>query len=138
MPQSSKNDASAMAGEFWVMSALYRRGSLPALAVGGAKAVDVLVATRGGKMVRISVKSSRGGDKWPLGKHVRSAQNLFYAFLLFNDFRNPAAAPDVWIVPSAVVMKWKKPWMRETALYYGTSWKPARLDDYKNAWHLLR
>lgn len=52
---------SAMAGEFFVMEALYRLGHQPALTLGNAKSVDILVRNKRGRLIEVSVKTVRGG-----------------------------------------------------------------------------
>jgi len=58
--------ATGMAGEFFVMEQLFRRGHLPALTLGNAKTVDIFVKTTNGTY-QVSVKSIRGGGKWGVG-----------------------------------------------------------------------
>ena len=49
----------AMAGEFGVCTELYKRGHEASITMGNKKAVDIYVATAGGRLVRIEVKTSR-------------------------------------------------------------------------------
>jgi hypothetical protein len=73
---------SGMAGEFFVMEALYRLGHEPALTLGNAKLIDILVQTKKGATKRISVKAIRGGGKWGVGDANLSKQKELFFVLL--------------------------------------------------------
>ena len=129
---------SAMAGEFHVMEALYRLGHQPALTLGNAKTVDILVHLQSGKTVRISVKTVRGGGKWGVGMDDLSQQrDLFFVFLRYSNFNDVTTQPDAFIVPAAEVEKRKEPWFDSFAVYYSNEERRKRLKRFRNAWHRI-
>ena len=127
-----------MAGEFFVMEALYRRGYQPALTMANAKKIDILLAMPASRTIRISVKAVRGGGKWPVGNSDwKEEQDMFFIFLYYHDFEDVTKQPDVFIVPAPDVQKLKEPWFDSFALYFSNQERWARLKPYQNAWHLL-
>jgi hypothetical protein len=156
------------AGEHFVMSELLRRGFIAALAPQGVPNVDVVVTdTDGHRLCSIQVKSRRdiGSDGgWHMGeKHeAQMAENLYFCFVDFG--KTTEARPAVYVVPAKVVaeilrlshQKWlntpgKNGQARNdgkmrrflpsyaklfgpTTTPYGEGW----LDQYKNAWQILR
>ena len=112
--------ATGMAGEFFVMEQLFRLGHQPALTLGNAKSIDILVQTKQGNLLSVSVKAVRGHGKWPVGKqNLSNRADLVFVFLLYNDFENPAICPDAWIMSAKDVEQRKRPWIDgNSALYY--------------------
>jgi hypothetical protein len=49
-----------MAGEFFVRESLYRLGHQPGLGIGTAKSIDILVRSKKGKPLEVSVRSCAG------------------------------------------------------------------------------
>ena len=68
MTERKSGHATGMAGEFFVMERLFRLGHEPALTLGNAKSIDVIVRTKSGNLKTVSVKALRGGGKWPVDK----------------------------------------------------------------------
>jgi hypothetical protein len=156
------------AGEHFVMSELLRRGFIAALAPQGVPNVDIVVTDTGGqRLCSIQVKSRRdiGADGgWHMGEKHESqmAENLYYCFIDFG--KTTEVRPIVYVVPSKVVaevlrkshQKWlntpgKRGQVRndgkmrrflpsysklftDSSTPYGDGW----LDQYRNAWHLLK
>jgi len=95
------------AGEHYVMCQLLRHGLIAALAPTGVPNADIVVTdTIGERMCAIQVKARRdiGSDGgWHMkAKHeTLRSPTLFYAFVDFG--QSLTAAPQCWIVPSAVV-----------------------------------
>ena len=138
MGERKSTHDSGMAGEFYVMEALYRLGHQPALTLGNAKTVDILVHLQSGKTVRISVKTVRGGGKWGVGKDDFSRQSdLFFVFLLYNNFTDVTVRPEVFIVSADNVQRFKEPWLESFAVYYSNKDKLKRLEPFRNAWNLI-
>lgn len=138
MTKRKSTHDSGMAGEFHVMEALYRLGHQPALTLGNAKTVDILVHLQSGKTVRISVKTVRGGGKWGVGAHDLSQQrDLFFVFLLHRNFTNVTVRPEAFIVPAANVEKLKEPWFKAFAVYYSNRERRRRLEPFRDAWGLI-
>ena len=132
-----KGHSTGMAGEFFVMERLFRLGCEPALTLGNAKTIDILVNTISKGVIKISVKSTRAGGKWPIGKeNFAHEENLFFVFLLYNDFKNLESDPIVWIMPAPDVETRKKPWISGSAIYYShKQYAVTDLNQFKNAWH---
>jgi hypothetical protein len=131
--------ATGMAGEFFVMERLFRAGHEPALTLGNAKNVDILVATHSGPIRKISVKAVQGGGKWPVGKSdYSSSYDLIFVFLRYKSFGDLITDPDVWVMPATHVQARKQKWIDGAAIYYAHSTHvPVDLNEYKNAWHHL-
>ena len=132
---NAKGHATGMAGEFFVMERLFRLGHEPALTLGQAKSIDIIVKTKGGKLQTVSVKSVRGGGKWPLGR-VDGTQELIYVFLLYRSFEDVRTDPEVFVMPAAVVQKCCRRWLKGDALCYSSPrrYVPKELESYRNAW----
>jgi hypothetical protein len=141
MKERKSGHASGMAGEFFVMERLFRLGHEPALTLGNAKSIDIIVRTSAGKLKTVSVKSARGGGKWGVDKHSLSeieSRDLVFVFLLYKSFEDVTSDPLVWIMKAADVKKRKRPWFDKWAIYYSHRQQtPADLEDFKNAWHLI-
>ncbi len=95
------------AGEYFVMSALLRRGYIAALAPDGVPNLDIVVTSLdGGKQATLQVKSrlDKGADGgWHMSqKHESIVQDrLFYSFVDFG--KDYSEQPKCWIVPSVRV-----------------------------------
>lgn len=135
MSERRSNDATAMAGEFFVMHVLYRLGHQPALTLGKAKSIDILVRTASGRLVEVSVKAVRGGGKWGVGADDLSRRpRLVFVFLHFSAFEDPSACPEAFVVPAADVEKLKEKWFEAYAVYFSNGERRARLERYRDAW----
>ena len=126
-----------MAGEFLVMSQLFRLGHEPALTLGNAKSIDILVRSKSGHLYEISVKAVRGGGKWGATFHDESEKfNRIYVLLLFNDFENIKSLPLTYVIPAVDAEKMKADWRGDKGIYYSSRTnRPVNLNDYLNAWH---
>lgn len=135
MAKRRYGNATAMAGEFLVMEKLYRLGYQPALTVGRAKSIDILVENERGSLFQISVKSVRGGGKWGVpGANLSAKDSMVFAFVLYRDFDDLMAEPDIFVVPAREVQRLKQPWFSGFAVYYTPKSKLAALEKYRNAW----
>ncbi|GAA0584656.1 hypothetical protein [Caenispirillum bisanense] len=129
--------ATGMAGEFFVMERLFRLGTLPALTVGNAKAVDILVRTKNGRNMAVSVKAVRGSaGKWVVGTDDFCDQfDLIFVFLLYKNFQDLDTNPRAWIVPAAEVEKIKRPHITVgNFAVYNSRDSLENLSQYENAW----
>lgn len=137
MVERKSGHATGMAGEFYVMERLFRLGHQPALTLGNAKNIDIIVSTKSGMLKTVSVKAVQGGGKWPVGKRDLSQKNdLVFVFLLYNSFEDVTTDPDVWIMPAEDVDQRKRAWIDGFAIYYARKQRmPADLDEFKDAWH---
>ncbi len=136
MSTRKSGHATGMAGEFFVMERLFRLGHEPALTLGNAKSIDIIVRTESGRLQTVSVKSVRGGGKWPVdGDDHSSDPGLVYVFLLYRAFEDVVTDPDVFVMPAADVQKSRHEWFNKQAIYYSDArLKPIELERYRNAW----
>lgn len=131
--------ATGMAGEFFVMEHLYRKGYEPALTLGNAKSIDILAYNPAtGKTITISVKAVCKGDKWGVGReNLCHRDDMIFVFLLYRNFDDLTTTPEVWVIPAKDVEARKLGWLNGTsAIYYGGKNK-TDLREFKDAWHLL-
>jgi hypothetical protein len=135
MTDRRSNDATAMAGEFFAMQILYRLGHQPALTLGVAKAIDILVRTACGRLLEVSVKSVCGGGKWGVGTEDLSArENRIFVFLHFTTFEDVAQQPEAFVIPAQEVQQLKEEWFDQYAVYFSNPDRRARLEQYRDAW----
>lgn len=128
--------ATGMAGEFYVMERLFRLGHEPALTLGNAKSIDIIVRTKLGGVKTVSVKAVQGGGKWPVGRQDLSRdENLVFVFLLYRKFDDVTTDPEVWVMPAADVERRQKSWLVGSAIYYAhRELAAADLKQFKDAW----
>jgi hypothetical protein len=137
--QRRSGHASGMAGEFFVMEKLFRLGHEPALTLGNAKSVDVLVRTKTGRTMEISVKAiRRGAGKWGVDvDDVSTRKDLIYVFLHYAAFDDATTTPEVYVIPAKSVQKMKEPWFKKSAIYCSNQACRERLLPYKDRWELI-
>lgn len=92
----SLNNSSGLAGEFFVMAELLKRGYQASFTLGNAKTVDIFASDhKTGKTVKIQVKTnskkprSDNHAKWPIGRKLwdftdESIADLIYIFILLH------------------------------------------------------
>ncbi|MGU0800201.1 hypothetical protein ACSETL_34770 [Pseudomonas aeruginosa] len=122
------------------MERLFRKGYEPALTLGNAKAIDILVCNpETKKTMAVSVKAVRGGGKWGVGRDdLSSHKDLVFVFLLYTDFDDLIVNPDVWVMRAKDVETRKAGWLNQAfAIYYSGANAPHDLDRFKDAWHLI-
>lgn len=137
MAVEKKGTLTAMAGEFYAMTALYRLGYQPALTLGNAKSIDILVRNKYGKLLEISVKAFCGGGKWPVGNEDLSVRNdLFFVFLHFTNFSDLNSLPKAWIIPAPEVQALKSSFFNSQAIYLYKGGRE-KIVKYENAWNML-
>ena len=126
-----------MAGEFFVMERLYRLGHEPALTLGNAKSIDIIVRSKSGSLKTVSVKSVTGGGKWPVDKiDMSHEEKLIFVLLRYKNFKDVTTDPEVWVMPAYEVESRKRPWFKKSAIYYShKEAAPKDLEKFKNAWH---
>jgi hypothetical protein len=115
MADRADGHATGMAGEFFVMERLFRLGVFPALTLGNAKSVDILVRSKTGQNLAVSVKAVRGNaGKWTVGAEDYSEQtDLIFVFLLYKNFDDLETSPRAWVVPAVDVQAIKQPWLNK-------------------------
>jgi hypothetical protein len=139
MTERKSTHQSGMAGEFYVMETLYRLGHEPALTVGNAKTIDILLENNNGKALKISVKAVRGGGKWGVGvENFKKQKDLFFILLKYNNFIDISVRPEAYIIPAIDVEKLKEEWFDKYAVYFSGVKRRNRLEKYREAWHLLK
>jgi hypothetical protein len=127
--------ATGMAGEYFVTEQLFRLGHTPALTLGNAKKIDIIVRTKSGKHFDVSVKAIRGGGKWGVGNVDYSGdKKLFFVFLHYKKFEDPTDRPEAFIVPAVFVERNKRRWFKQFGIYYSHHKLKANLTSYKEAW----
>lgn len=129
-----------MAGEFFAMERLFRKGYEPALTLGNAKSIDILVYDPATKKTKtVSVKAVCGGGKWSVGSDDLSGhKDLVFVFLLYRAFDDLTTDPEVIVMKASDVEARKQGWLNGTsAIYYAGSNAPEDLDKFKDAWHLI-
>ncbi len=138
MSTRKSTHVSGMAGEFFVMEVLYRLGHQPALTMGDAKKIDILSAVSARRTIRISVKTVRGGGKWPVGKsNLAREKDLFFVFLYYRDFTDVTLRPQAFVISSATVEKLKREWFDSYAIFFSNAKDRKLLEPYKEAWDIL-
>jgi hypothetical protein len=124
-----------MAGEFYVMERLYRLGHQPALTLGTAKSIDILLRSRSGNLDEVSVKAVCGGGKWGVGTDDLSKQtNRIFIFLHYKKFDDVKTDPEVYVVPAAGVERLKSKWFKQYGVYFRTTKQLQDLAPYRDAW----
>jgi hypothetical protein len=127
-----------MAGEFYVMEVLYRLGHQPALTLENAKMVDILVQTASGRTLSVSVKTVRGGGKWGVDRtNLTKRRNLVFVFLIYEDFTDVTTRPQAYVVPAPAVQQLKERWFESYAVYFSNKDRRARLERYRDGWHVF-
>lgn len=139
MTERNSGHATGMAGEFYVMERLFRLGHEPALTLGNAKHIDILVKTKTGRVKTISVKAVRAGGKWPVGNSDFSSQkDMVFVFLLYKKFADVQTSPEVWVMPAKDVEARKGKWFDSYGIYYShAKLGVPDLENYRDAWHYV-
>lgn len=92
------------AGEYYVAARLSALNFVATITLGRAEKYDILALSPGGKLVKISVKTTQLKDArdFPLSAKDEhgAADDFFYAFVKLNGFEKE---PDFWIIPSIIV-----------------------------------
>ena len=114
--------ATGMAGEFFVMERLFRLGHQPALTMGNAMAIDILVQGKSRTLYEVSVKAVCGGGKWGASKtNEASAETRIYVLLEYTKFEDPKTTPKVYFIPAPKVQRMKHRWHEGKGFYYSST-----------------
>lgn len=101
MPKSKYN--TNLAAEFYILSALYRKGLNAYLTLGNKKSVDIVIDF-GTHITTIDVKGIEGTTLWPMDNFGGQKPHHFIVLVSFvKKIDNPSVLPEVYIVPSADV-----------------------------------
>ncbi|NTW77396.1 MAG: hypothetical protein HGB33_06435 [Syntrophaceae bacterium] len=134
---SQKGHITGLAGEFYVMSQLFRLGHEASLTLSNAKAVDIFTKAPSGKLYEVSVKAIRGGGKFGIGTHDYSEYpHLVFVLCYFRKFESLTDIPEIWIVPAREAETIKFPWHDQYALYLYKE-HIDKLAPYRDAWQNL-
>jgi len=139
---STSGHATGMAGEFFVMEQLFRRGYEATLTLGNAKNIDIVAyrpTDRTKKTKRISVKATTKGGKWTIGRDDLSGEeDMIFVFLRYKEFTDSYIPPEVYIVPAPKAWENALGWLNDTwAIYYSgkNAWRD--LSNFKDTWQLI-
>lgn len=91
-----------LASEYYVLSALYRKGFEAFITLGNKKGIDIILNLDDKKQITIDVKGLQGTTLFPLDNVRENVDkpNHFIAFLSFlNKMSDPSAVPEIYIVP---------------------------------------
>src|SRR5258707_835551 len=93
-----------LAGEFYILSVLYRLGADANLTLGNKKSVDIVVVRSAGDAITLDVKALAGKTSWPVDNFRGGRKGHFLALVCFLDkIQDPSVLPEVYIVPSTEV-----------------------------------
>ena len=91
-----------LASEYYVLSALYRKGFDAYITLGNKKGIDIILNLNDKKQITIDVKGLQGTTLFPLDNVQENTlkPNHFIAFLSFlNKMSDPLVLPEIYIVP---------------------------------------
>lgn len=96
-----------LASEYFVLSALYRKGFEAFITLGNKKSIDIIVVIEH-KTVTIDVKGMQGTTSFPVDNfdHTIKHTDHFLVFISFlNHINNLESIPEIYIVPANAVKK---------------------------------
>jgi hypothetical protein len=139
MPTKEDSQLTCMAGEFLVVSKLFKRRYQASVTLGNAKAIDVLAYNPAtGKNFAVQVKTLRRRNCFPIDRKAIKADHV-YIFVFLNAFED---TEEFFIVPGAEILA-------DIDRFFGSSFrnpdKPSPvpainygpLSPYKNNWGLF-
>jgi len=135
-----KGEATQMAGEFFVMECLYRLGHLPALLLSNSRTVDILVLTKSGHKLSVSVKACRNDHKWPLGKSLGEPDaSRLHVFLIFRRIDDLKSRPEVFVMQDSDLRERCDCWQDDTdfALWHSGKNKVEDIEAFRDRWDLF-
>lgn len=92
------------AGEYYIAARLSALNFVSTITLGRAEKYDILALSPGGKLVKLSIKTTqlKNAIDFPLSVKDEhgAAGDFYYAFVKLNKFEKE---PDFWIIPSKVV-----------------------------------
>jgi len=92
-----------LAGEFYVLSMLYRLGADAMLTLGNKKSVDIAIVRSPSDAITVDVKALAGKTGWPVD-NFREREGHFLALICFlGQIEKPTVAPEIYILPSTEV-----------------------------------
>ncbi|HEY4685628.1 MAG TPA: hypothetical protein VII57_06225 [Dehalococcoidia bacterium] len=130
----------AMAAEYFVMSALYRLGLDASLTLGNRKQIDIVVERPGRIPITIDVKGVYGKGPWLLTE-ADPAPGHFLVFVSFEGTAAASTSPTSFIIPAQELTQFLKPitkWSTGKTKYSDVSYARIRDSNYREAWHLIR
>lgn len=152
LDNADKTGRTGVAGEYFVMAELTRRGYVASLTSKNTKAIDLLVSDKNGRQlaaVQVKACDNVQQHKWKMSNSVENndSPNLYYVFVNMNG----GAEPSYYVVPSRYVAnkvkqdyeKWlhtpgKKGQQRnETTMRTFEFVDDEERLQYQNAWYLL-
>ena len=120
-----------IASEHLVLSNLYRLGLEAYMSQGNKKGIDIRVVREDESVISIDVKSV-GGYSSLVVNNVVANYNHFIVFVIYkNKFEDVISIPDIYIVPSTIVVEIAKSFKDEKRIMKGD------LEEYKNKWQYI-
>lgn len=121
-----------IASEYFILSQLYRQGMEAYLSQGNKKAIDIRIIKDDESSISLDVKSVRGYSSFVVN-NVEAKKNHFICFVRYKSkFSDVNIYPEIYIVPSQIVVKIKKEFKKEKRIMTGS------ILEYKNKWNLLK
>lgn len=129
-----------MASEYYVLSALIRKGIDASLTLGNKKAVDILIVRPDGKTITIDVKGLAGKHDWILGDSPLSENpNHYYALLTFEGkMKDLTQVPRVWIIPTEKIAEYVTTSGNGKTKYVPRKTIREQAEEFEEAWDVFK
>lgn len=127
-----------MAGEFFTMGKLFKRGYQASITLGNAKAIDILVYNpKNNKNYNIQVKALRKKNYFPMKKED-VYKDFIYIFVILNEFDEKE---EYYIIPGKEILS-------DINKYFGSSYRKEKpspfpgidhnaVRSYKDNWNIF-
>lgn len=129
-----------LASEYFVLSALYRKGFEAFITLGNKKPIDIIVKI-GCKPVTIDVKGMQGMTSFPVDSFdhtIRHADHFFVFISFLNRISDLESIPEIYVVPANAVGKltYQNPKGNRRVVNLSRLRKAGK--KYRNNWDILK
>lgn len=129
-----------LASEFYILSALYRKGFDAFITLGNKKSIDIIVKLKN-RQISIDVKGLQGKTNFPVDNldQVGLSKEHFIVFISFlNHISDLNYIPEIYIVPSKQVSKltYQNPKGNRRVVPLGTLRKKGH--EFRDNWNILK